>query len=103
MLVCFAMCFFCFFFSGLCFLFFLLVCFVLFLQMKNSLRAETGVICTQGECMWLHLDFIEGIIGKVRDIFPTVKYAYTSIPTYPSGQIGFLIASLDANNDVSGT
>jgi spermidine synthase len=71
--------------------------------MKNSLRAETGVICTQGECMWLHLDFIEGIIGKVRDIFPTVKYAYTSIPTYPSGQIGFLIASLDANNDVSGT
>ena len=72
-----------------------------FLSMKNALRPETGVICTQGECQWLHLDFIEGVIAKVRNLFPTVKYGYTTIPTYPSGQIGFLIASLDGKNDVA--
>jgi spermidine synthase len=27
------------------------------------------------------------------DIFPSVEYAYTAIPTYPSGQIGFMILS----------
>ena len=73
-----------------------------FLSMKNALNPKTGVICTQGECQWLHLDFIHGVIGKVRDLFPSVKYAYTTIPTYPSGQIGFLIASLDASNDPAG-
>ncbi len=30
-----------------------------------------------------------------RDIFPTVAYAFTSTPTYPSGTIGFLICSLE--------
>jgi hypothetical protein len=25
--------------------------------------------------------------------FPTVEYAYTAIPTYPSGQIGFMLLS----------
>lgn len=73
-----------------------------FQSMKNALNPTTGVICTQGECQWLHLDFIAGVIGKVRNLFPAVKYAYTTIPTYPSGQIGFLIASVDANNDPAG-
>jgi spermidine synthase len=73
-----------------------------FRSMKNALNPKTGVICTQGECQWLHLDFIAGVIGKVRGLFPSVKYAYTTIPTYPSGQIGFLIASVDAENDPSG-
>jgi spermidine synthase len=73
-----------------------------FQSMKNALNPKTGVICTQGECQWLHLDFIAGVIGKVRGLFPSVKYAYTTIPTYPSGQIGFLIASVDAENDPSG-
>ena len=35
--------------------------------------------------MWLHLDLITRVVGITADIFPTVDYAYTSIPTYPSG------------------
>ena len=26
-------------------------------------------------------------------VFPSVDYAFTTIPTYPSGQIGFLMCS----------
>ena len=44
-----------------------------------------GVLCCQGECMWLHLDLITHVIGVTSKIFPTVEYAYTAIPTYPSG------------------
>ena len=30
-------------------------------------------------------------------MFPTVEYAYTTIPTYPGGQIGFMVCSKDAS------
>ena len=33
-----------------------------------------------------------------RGLFPVVSYGYTTIPTYPSGQIGFILCS---NNKVS--
>jgi len=32
-------------------------------------------------------------MGNAKKYFPCVEYAYTTIPTYPSGQIGFLVAN----------
>lgn len=58
--------------------------------MKRSLR-DGGLLCTQGECMWLHLDLIRTLLVSCGQLFPTVEYAYTTIPTYPSGQIGFVL------------
>mmetsp|Transcript_38018 Transcript_38018/g.92517 ORF Transcript_38018/g.92517 Transcript_38018/m.92517 type:complete len:310 (+) Transcript_38018:143-1072(+) len=60
--------------------------------MYNSLR-EGGIVCTQGECMWLHLDLIRPLVDSIQTKFSSVEYAYTTIPTYPSGQIGFIVAS----------
>lgn len=60
--------------------------------MYKSLR-EGGIVCTQGECMWLHLDLIKPLIESISETYSTVEYAYTTIPTYPSGQIGFIIAT----------
>ena len=71
-----------------------------FLSMKNALGAG-GIICTQGECIWLHLDLIAGVFQQCKNIFPSVKYGYTTIPTYPSGQIGFIIASNEGTLDPS--
>eukprot|EP01102_Stenamoeba_stenopodia_P020628 TRINITY_DN811_c0_g1_i1.p1 TRINITY_DN811_c0_g1~~TRINITY_DN811_c0_g1_i1.p1 ORF type:complete len:290 (-),score=73.22 TRINITY_DN811_c0_g1_i1:236-1105(-) len=53
-----------------------------------------GIICAQSECMWLHLDLIKELKQTAKELFPSVEYAYTCIPTYPCGQIGFLISSL---------
>jgi spermidine synthase len=39
----------------------------------------------------LHLSFISSLMKTCRSVFPTVNYAYTSVPTYPSGQIGFMV------------
>jgi spermidine synthase len=33
-----------------------------------------------------------------KEVFPNVEYGYTTIPTYPSGQIGFMVCSKDANS-----
>lgn len=60
----------------------------------NALRPG-GVVCTQGECMWLHLDLIANVLKSCRDFVEVADYAFTTIPTYPSGQIGFILLSND--------
>eukprot|EP00736_Rhodelphis_marinus_P008398 Rmarinus@m.15437 len=58
--------------------------------MRDALTDE-GIVCTQGECMWLHLDLIGPMLEFCTDLFASAEYAYTTIPTYPSGQIGFIL------------
>jgi len=48
---------------------------------------------SQAECQWLHLDLISNVVQANCHIFPTVEYAFTTISTYPSGQIGFMLLS----------
>jgi spermidine synthase len=36
-----------------------------------------------------------------KEVFPNVEYAYTTIPTYPSGQIGFMVCCKDAKRELS--
>jgi len=60
--------------------------------MHASLR-EGGIVCTQGECLWLHVDIIRPLVNSISTKYTQVEYAYTTIPTYPSGQIGFIVAS----------
>jgi len=66
-----------------------------FYQGLKASLAPGGVVCCQGECMWLHLDLIGNLLTACCALFPTVEYAYTTIPTYPSGQIGFFLMSND--------
>lgn len=63
-------------------------------SMHRALRPG-GIICTQGESVWLHLDIIKEVTSMCRGIFQggAVSYAYTTIPTYPSGQIGFVLST----------
>ncbi|XP_016073377.1 PREDICTED: spermidine synthase [Miniopterus natalensis] len=60
--------------------------------MKTALKGD-GILCCQGECQWLHLDLIKDMQHFCRSLFPVVAYAYCTIPTYPSGQIGFMLCS----------
>jgi len=62
---------------------------------------EGGVITTQAENQWLHLSLIQQLKKSCLEVFPTVEYAYTTIPTYPSGQIGFMVCCKDKNRDVT--
>ncbi|XP_064123107.1 spermidine synthase-like [Macrobrachium nipponense] len=63
-----------------------------YVKMKEKL-AEGGILCCQGENMWLHAELISRLLKKCRSIYPVVDYAYTCTPTYPSGQIGFILCS----------
>ena len=54
-----------------------------------------------GECIWLDLDLIQRVAQHSRGIFPVVRFAFSSVPTYPCGTIGYLLASNNAVSDNS--
>jgi spermidine synthase len=55
--------------------------------------APGGRVATQGESMWKDVQLISRLIAEVRGmgLFESVEYATTQIPTYPLGQIGFIV------------
>ena len=65
--------------------------------MKAALK-KGGIICTQGECQWLHLPLIRKVMDNAASLY-SVRYAFTTIPTYPCGQIGFIMAIKDSGVD----
>jgi spermidine synthase len=71
-----------------------------FQLLKESLKPG-GNISTQGESIWFHLPLITKLLSDTRSLFPVAEYAFTSIPTYPSGTIGFVTCSLDPKRDLT--
>lgn len=51
-----------------------------------------GVLCSQGECLWIHSDLIKEMITEHGAPFACAEYASIQVPTYPSGQIGAFLA-----------
>jgi spermidine synthase len=71
-----------------------------YFQLLRDALAPDGNISTQGECLWLHLTLISQLKEITRGLFPVSEYAYTTIPTYPSGQIGFMVCSKDSGRNL---
>jgi spermidine synthase len=59
-------------------------------DMHLALR-DGGIVCTQGECQWLHRALIEKVMRDAGALYPVVDYAYSGVPTYPNGQIGYIL------------
>lgn len=60
-------------------------------ELLHKALRKGGVISSQGECLWLDIPLIKRMLTFSKRIYPFAAYAYTTIPTYPSGQIGFMI------------
>jgi spermidine synthase / saccharopine dehydrogenase (NADP+, L-glutamate-forming) len=72
-----------------------------YFQLLHDALNPGGQISTQGECLWLHLPLIRELNQFNKTIFPVATYAFTTIPTYPSGQIGFVLCSKEKGRDLS--
>ncbi|XP_074349072.1 spermine synthase-like isoform X5 [Apium graveolens] len=67
-----------------------------FFQATARALRPGGVLCSMAESMWLHTHLIEDMITACKESFKgSVHYAWTSVPTYPSGIIGFLLCSTE--------
>lgn len=64
-----------------------------YFELLHNALTPGGHISTQGECQWIQLSLIQDLKKVTSEIFQTTEYAYTTIPTYPSGQIGFMICA----------
>jgi len=51
-----------------------------------------GVMCSQGECLWVNADLIEAMLKENGQPFAVAEYASIQVPTYPYGQIGAFLA-----------
>lgn len=71
-----------------------------YFQLLHDALTPGGHISTQGECLWIHLPLIKELRTMTSTIFSTAEYAYTTIPTYPSGQIGFIVAAKAPGRDL---
>ena len=71
-----------------------------YFKLLHDALAPGGHISSQGECLWLHLPLIRNLRLMTRELFATSEYAYTTIPTYPSGQIGFMICAKASGRDL---
>jgi len=66
--------------------------------MHNALK-ENGVLAVQGECMFLHDQLISGLMDFCNGLYAKSAYATGYVPTYPCGQIGYLLASKNPATD----
>jgi len=71
-----------------------------YFQLLHDALAPGGHISNQAECLWLHLEFIADLRKFTSEIFQTTEYAFCTIPTYPSGQIGFMLCAKGPGRDL---
>ncbi|KAL6876341.1 hypothetical protein ACP4OV_012913 [Aristida adscensionis] len=65
-----------------------------FIQTIARALRPGGVLCNLAESMWLHTHLIQDMLSICRATFKgAVHYAWASVPTYPSGVIGFLLCA----------
>ncbi|XP_018497389.1 spermidine synthase [Galendromus occidentalis] len=65
----------------------------------NKILKPGGIVCCQGESLWFDREFIREVLGRCSKIFAKVDYSSIYIPTYPGGQIGFIMASNSEETD----
>lgn len=69
-----------------------------YFKLLHSALNENGIVITQAsENVWLKIELLKNLKATISEIFPVVKYAYTTVPTYTSGQLGLMISSKNPN------
>jgi len=62
--------------------------------MKRALRLG-GIVCSQADTFWGHLKNAASMYNHCKRVFAKAAYATSYVSTYPAGQIGFALGSLD--------
>jgi len=62
-------------------------------ELIKEALTDDGILSSQAESIWLHLNLINKLVQFTRQLFPSVGYASGFVPTYPSGAMGYLLAS----------
>ncbi|KAF7995723.1 hypothetical protein HCN44_006830 [Aphidius gifuensis] len=69
-----------------------------FALMKTALKPG-GIICSQAGTAWANLSHVSETLTHCKAIYPVAAYGVASVPTYPTGQIGFVLGSLNSETN----
>lgn len=61
--------------------------------------APGGVVAAQGESIFLHAELVQEMMRLFATLYPIFGYAITMVPTYPGGNIGICLGSLESPVD----
>ncbi|XP_035720087.1 spermidine synthase-like [Vespa mandarinia] len=66
--------------------------------MKTALKPG-GIVCSQAGTAWMNLDHVVKTFQHCKSSFVVVDYGITSVPSYPTGQIGFILGGLSTETN----
>ncbi|XP_029042598.1 spermidine synthase [Osmia bicornis bicornis] len=69
-----------------------------FSLMKTALKPG-GIVCSQAGTAWANLDHVTQTLQHCKSVFPVASYGIVSVPTYPTGQIGFVLGGLSTETN----
>ncbi|XP_034946910.1 spermidine synthase isoform X2 [Chelonus insularis] len=69
-----------------------------FALMKSSLKPG-GIVCSQAGTIWSKDKQVARTLSHSQTVFPVTAYGVASVPTYPTGQIGFILGSLNSETN----
>ncbi|CAK9437077.1 uncharacterized protein LODBEIA_P15180 [Lodderomyces beijingensis] len=72
-----------------------------FKLLSSALNKDGIVIMQSSENIWLEIAYLKELKSKASRVFNNVKYCQCYMPSYTSGQLGLIVASMDPNNDLT--
>jgi spermidine synthase len=61
--------------------------------MRDALKPG-GIVCSQAGTVWANIDIVAQTFQHCHLTFRKASFACAAVPTYPTGQIGFVLGSL---------
>ncbi|XP_058805102.1 spermidine synthase isoform X2 [Phymastichus coffea] len=61
---------------------------------KRALNSN-GIICSQAGTIWANFEQVKTTFSHCKALFSKTNYGIAPVPTYPTGQIGFVLGSLN--------
>lgn len=72
-----------------------------FKLLRNALNEDGIVIMQALENIWLNLQYLKELLTKAKSVFNNVKYSQCYMPSYTSGQLGLVIATMNGDVDLT--
>jgi len=65
-----------------------------YFELMHEALKPGGIICSQAGTLWANIDNVAQTFKHCHHTFRKVSFACAAVPTYPTGQIGFVLGSL---------
>lgn len=66
-----------------------------YFKLLSAALRPGGIVCSQAGTAWANLDHVSKTLDHCRSAFAVSAYGIVAVPTYPTGQIGFVVGSLN--------